>query len=144
MMTVIAYRDGLLAADTLMATNDRKGYTQKLFRHNWESIAVCGDFARALEMLEWYKAGADLEKFPAKRDDQDFARLIVVCTKGLRVYENGPCAMWHSESFIAYGSGADFAMGAMYMGATAVEACEAAIKWCTSCGGEIQTLKIRQ
>lgn len=141
-MTVIAYKDGILATDTLMVNNERKGYTQKLFRHNWEAIAVCGDFARSLEMLEWYKAGADPATFPAKRDPNDFGRLIVACGKGVRTYESGPQPIWHHQPFVAYGTGGDFAMGAMQVGASAIEACRAAIEWCASCGGEVDHLVV--
>lgn len=142
-MTCIAYKDGILAADTLMVNNERKSYTQKLFRHGNQCVAICGDFARGMEMLAWFKGGAIPAEYPAKRDPNDFARLVVAQDDGICTFENGPFPFWHKELFTAYGTGADFAIGAMAMGASAVEAVKVAIEHCASCGGNIEALNVR-
>lgn len=142
-MTCIAYKDGILAADTLMVNCDRKGYTNKLFTHGNEAIALCGDFARALEMLEWYQAGAVTANFPAKRDENDFGRLVIATDCGVCTYENRPYPVIHTERFVAYGTGADFAVGAMAMGASAEQAVKVAIEHCASCGGVVESLNVR-
>ena len=55
-------------------------------------------------------------------------------------WENGHGPLLLQEEFAATGSGKDIAFGAMHMGATAVEAVEAAIRWDASCGGKVEVL----
>jgi ATP-dependent protease HslVU (ClpYQ) peptidase subunit len=57
----------------------------------------------------------------------------------------GPVASWAEKGMYsgmnAWGSGADFARGAMSAGATAEEAVQHAMHWDTSTGGEIIVLR---
>lgn len=95
-------------------------------------------------MANWYEAGADLEKYPiCQRDKDDWSRLIVVKPRGLVVvYEQWPTGFHPEDKFLAFGSGRDYAMGAMAMGADARRAVEIASHFCTSCGMGVDALTL--
>ena len=76
-------------------------------------------------------------------DDELYKKATVVLldTRGrLWLYEdNDPQPIKHPD---AWGSGRDFALGALSMGATAKEAAQIACKHSTTCGGKIHTFTI--
>ena len=138
-MTIIAYRDSVLAADTLWVGNDtRDGYGPKIERAGSLLVGCSGSVPVSLRFRAWVAAGFDgvnpLEETPDGNG-------IVVWQGGVV----GWCSRgsWPvSEGFYAIGSGCEFATGAMEMGATAEEAVQVAIKHSTSCGGPINVLRL--
>jgi len=70
-------------------------------------------------MVHWYKSGADVGAWPDIQKTDDWARLIVFGSHGLKYYEQTPIAINVEDPFFAFGSGMDVALGAMAMGATA-------------------------
>lgn len=139
-MTTIAYRDGVLAADTLATSNGlRDDYGTKVWRVGKVLVAAAGTRALCLKFREWVAAGMDGESPFAKGDGNG----IVVSDAGIVCWSENGC--WPvGQPFYALGSGYQVAMGAMEMGATAEDAVRAAIKWDTSSGGEITALPLKQ
>jgi hypothetical protein len=93
-------------------------------------------------MARWYEAGADPADFPKCQEDKDdWARLIVVADGRVMVYERHPIAFPVEDPFMAWGSGRDYAMGAMARGATAREAVEIAMRFDHHCGMGIDEVR---
>lgn len=102
---------------------------------NGEVIGATGDSGKCLGMLDWYEHGADPEKWPKFQTADDFARLIVARSGGKLVYFDWlPVEQPVMDPFMAFGAGRDYALGAMAMGADAVQAVEIASRYCASCG----------
>lgn len=143
-MTIICYRDGVLASDSLFVYNGRRhGSLAKIFRASDGSIAGNAGGGQLVDAFrEWFLAGADQATRPTPQSNDEFAALVIKPSG--EVYDVGErCILTRLEApFYAIGSGAPIAIGAMEMGATAEQAVAAAIKWQTSCGGEIQVLRL--
>ncbi len=141
-MTTIAYRDGILASDSLGTANGLRDsiLCTKIFRIGPCLVAGAGSAAKILKFVDWVKNGLDPETLPFTHEDDANGMLVTPAGKIIMWSEQGP---WPVESpFYALGSGYQIAMGAMEMGATAAEAVEAAIKWDTGSGGPVRTLAI--
>lgn len=138
-MTTIAYRDGIMAADTLITSNGMvDGYHQKIARNAVGDLAgASGNSAKCCAFLAWFSGGEKHE--PPEWDEETGNGLIVRCDGAVELY------MQHGRSdlradFYAIGSGYQIAIGAMAAGASAKEAVAAAIKIDTCSGGEITVL----
>lgn len=140
-MTVWAYRDGVLASDSLMII-DRlvAGYSRKVIKSGSGWLAAgAGNATDMSQYLRWVEEG---------REEDDAVKLenlegFLVSPKGKTFLVEADLHPFPIEGeFHAGGSGSPVAIGAMEMGATAIEAVEAAIKHTTSCGGEIQVVKL--
>jgi hypothetical protein len=147
-VTVVCYRSGLMASDSLCTTyGDRRlGSLNKIFRDANGNIAgYSGDGGALDDFRNWFLAGADHDKRPPPPVGDVRFQAIVVNAQGeaFDVGERFHLARIEAP-FYAIGSGAPIAIGAMEMGASAEQAVAAAIKWQTSCGGEIQTLRIER
>lgn len=136
-MTVIAWDGKTLAADR-QATNSGMRYAAtKLFRLSDGSVAAgTGTLAAVLVMKAWYEAGADATKYPeCQKSNDDWCRLVVAKPDGSVFYYEGLPVAIPSESVpAAWGSGRDFAMGAMLAGADARRAVEITGMVSTDCG----------
>lgn len=135
-MTVIAWDGHVLAADKQATYGDTKRTTTKIFRVNdSEVIALCGSIGAALVLLDWYKSGAQKESWPQQlQDSDDWAQLIIAAANGVRFYDRRPYFQMLEDPFMAWGLGNEFALGALSMGASAIQAVEIASKWCEGCG----------
>ena len=129
-MTSIAYRDGILAADSQTTVESEAGGArrfrcEKLYRKTTKEgaeaiIATAGESAPALVFLDWYGTG----KRPPPRlleGNADFT-CLVLRRDGLWEYDAWCRGDKVLEPFYAIGSGAKAALGAMHMGASAEEA----------------------
>lgn len=65
-MTVIAWDGCTLAADKRASSGGIARTVTKIERHEGCLIAMTGCWDTGAEMREWFKAGADPEKFPEK------------------------------------------------------------------------------
>ncbi len=138
-MTTIAYRDGVLAADQLATTPGglRGAMVVKIRRITGGRVALCGKFGAACAVADWLAKGREGD-IP-KHDDNG---VIWIPDEGeATIIEQGCEEPLGEAPFHAWGSGREVAMGAMWMGATAVQAVEAAIALDTGSGGEITVLK---
>ncbi|MHC2552365.1 hypothetical protein [Bradyrhizobium elkanii] len=139
-MTTIAYRHGVLAADTqsigggaITAQNLVKIVKRK------KDGALCGAsgylaFVQAFH--RWFLAG-ERGRFPTFHDgDRAF---VAIKGKPIEMFESVGSFEYDPE-YVAIGSGMEFALGAMHAGANAVDAVKAAIHHDPGSGGEVMVL----
>lgn len=140
-MTVIAYRDGVLAADTLVTESGRLyGFAQKIVRSRAGHIGGAGGPAEAgVKFMAWIEAGC-VDAPPEHKDPADG---IVIYPDGRTMHwDGGPVLLAAEAPFFALGCGAPIALGAMAAGADARRAVEIAIRYDCYCGGEITVLTL--
>jgi hypothetical protein len=139
-MTTIAFRDGVMAADSCIslqteAGGARKFRCEKLYRKFVKNargktetviIGLAGESAPGLVFLDWY--GTDKDK-PTDliEGGADFTALILT-KRGLFEADAYCRPEKILNRFYAVGSGAKAAMGAMHAGATAIGAVKIAAR----------------
>ena len=136
-MTVIAWDGRILASDKQETMNGIKFSTTKLkCLGNGDYAAATGDRNDCLAMMEWYKDGADRDKFPQLGKCNDSYSLLLVIKNNLSAvyYENSPFAVNVEDKIIAFGCGRDLALGAMAAGVSAFEAVKIACQFDIHCG----------
>lgn len=142
-MTTIAYRDGVLAADSRATAGDNIiGDIDKIARN------VAGDLAGAAGLasynyafLEWFRNGEHGEPPKGSKDDGNYDRGAIFRANGrIDIYEpSGQHAT--SGPYYALGSGRPEALGAMFTGADAATAVRAAIAHDINTGGTVTVLR---
>ena len=144
-MSVVAFDGRTIAADRQVTRGDlilRGSKIQKL--GSGDVVAYTGSLAFGLAMVEWYEKGADPATFPASQKTEDWSRLIVIPKKGRPfIYETLPVKMVVHDRRQAWGAGSMFALGAMEMGADAVQAVKIASRLCASCGQGVESFRVR-
>lgn len=124
-MTAIAYRDGVLAADTAeLCGRLIVGYGDKIAKGPVSIGGAAGDAAACVKFLDAIREGRAAD-FDASRYDDNFTGLEI-CNDGVYRYEK------HGRSrevapFHAIGAAMEFLMGAMAAGASAEGAVELAM-----------------
>jgi len=143
-MTVIAWDGKTLAADKQASIGTAIFQVTKIFRVRGCLLGAAGDFDRIQETIAWFAAGADPSKMPPfQRDNTDYVGLLVIQPDGsILKYERSTTPFRIESKFHALGSGRDFAIAAMYLGKTAVEAVGVASALCIGCGGGVDTLTL--
>ena len=138
-MTCIVFSAGVMAADSLLAANGtRHGTMRKIARSPSGTLGGAGGGCAAVEQfLKQVEAGL-LERFALDLDDQGFVGMLAHADGTLHCVSATGLTWPILSGFAAIGTGADVALGALHMGATAREAVEAAIAFDTNCGGAIQ------
>lgn len=142
-MTTIAYRDGVLAADSRMTLNGVVDGSQvKIVRRGNVMAAATGTAAMCQQFRDWFIGGMVGDP-PAgeheKNSDWSYWGMI---------FHGETILCWQASGWVrivapyfASGSGGDFATGALAHGATAEEAVRAAIAHDASSGGEVMVLR---
>jgi len=98
-------------------------------------LAWTGGQHAGLLLAKWWEAGAADEFWPdCQHHENRWSRLIVARKDYVEFYEQEPIALPVTALFMAWGSGRDYAMGAMAMGASATEAVEIANRFDIDCG----------
>ena len=141
-MTVIAIKDGIIAADSASCANDRTShYTDKIFavkpEHGGGYVASSGAWALGQTAARKF---AETGEIPDAKADQFNLHLLRADGTTARC-EDG-CWFDIDAPFMAGGSGADFAAGAMAAGASAEEAVRLACQHMNFCGGPILTFSV--
>jgi hypothetical protein len=139
-MTTIVYRDGIIAADSLVVSGGTKlpGKVDKVFDLGDGYYTFCGDTARGHLVLASLLEDEDL---PTWNEDD---------TTCIRIDDDGACWIyegmgpWQKEGgpYHAWGSGRDLAFGALYWGHNAVEAVEVAMAHDTLTEAPIQVIHV--
>jgi ATP-dependent HslUV protease subunit HslV len=141
-VTTIAYRDGVLAADSLFTKDGIvHGTGRKIFDlGDGRLLAIMGYGPHAYRLKTWIEAGCGGDQPPG-----DAGAAVLFEPDGrIRIFENGGEQPECDAAFHAYGSGEQIAMGAMgamAAGASAERAVQVATALCTQTGGEVHTLK---
>lgn len=144
-MTTVAYRAGVLAADS-QATSSYKQKCQKIHKVGDSYFAFCGALSTAYLFIEWLKLDQrdwliDGKDPPKGLGDDDF-EAIELSEEGAFVWDCRLTRRPVLDAFYAIGSGSDFAMGAMAMGADAKEAVRVAAKFDPYTGGAIKKVTL--
>lgn len=156
-MTIIAIRNGIMAADSMVAVSGVKRTTQKIFQRNGMIIGFTGYVEDAHKLMGWFvgdKSGPP--DYILFKDDEVDAMLLVLYeneaidlvrrtgfVERLRESKHSSSDAYNPNFFTAIGSGAPAAMGAMIMGAGAVEAVKAACEVNEHCCGPVQSASFR-
>lgn len=140
-MTIVVYRDGVIASDSASWSEDTCcGSIKKCGRS--EKGLLWGVTGQALVVQDVAKWADDPMSEPPTYDDQN--EVIVVWPDGtVKHLEKGRWTDLLAPYHVA-GSGMDIAMGALMMGATAVQAVAAAIEHNAYCAGEIQSYSLHE
>jgi len=142
-MTVIIWdhKNGLLGADKQATQSDLMRRVTKIRRINDHLCAAAGDWDLAQEMFHWFEQGAEPGKEPAcmRNKDDWVAFLVITPDKRVLKYERSPYPMDFTEAatgdgWYVFGSGRDFAIGALAAGADIHTALEIVSRYCAGCG----------
>lgn len=144
-MTTIAYRDGVMAADTLATRNgNRAGTAIKIAKRGKLLAGASGSSDCCQAFRAWFMGGCIGHCPPMGDPEKSWAEGVIVMPDGaLAVF--GPSSSWLDRpygGFWASGSGGDLALGAMAAGATAEEAVKAAAMLDINTGGDVTVLKV--
>lgn len=142
-MSVVAWDGKVIAADRQGTIAEMRVVSSKMRRTAEAVLAWTGNQECGLALADWYERGASKDAWPKFQDDMDrWTRLIVADMHGIRYYEQEPVPQYVQQPFIAFGSGRDFAMGAMAMGASAERAVQVASEFCVSCGMGVEVMEV--
>lgn len=122
-MTTIAWRNGILAADTQMTDNHIKVPMRKLFLlgANAGCIAICGDVAKALGFIDWLQSGLEPTR-TKKRVYKGVGAIYIDKWDDPFWFDDSPNPVPINAPFYAMGTGHALAMGAMSTGMSAIDA----------------------
>lgn len=138
-MTVIAYRAGTMAADTMSVHNDHIKLlnSPKVMKRRGHLLAVAGEMCPANPpLLKWFFGASGEGKRP-NYPGMKFDLLVVTPDGQIQIWDQRGEVDILDVPFFAIGSGKEYAMGAMEMGATAQQAVAVAIKWCPTVSGRV-------
>lgn len=145
-MTTIAFKDGVLAADSLVSSNGlAAGEFNKLRRvKGWDGSSWIIGFAGGISMFDPFCVFIEeLREFDI--DEMGFHAIAINESSGhVETY----CSSFFPEynvktPFHALGTGADIALGAMQAGATAVDAVKVACKLDLASGGRVRKMEVK-
>lgn len=142
-MTVIAYRDGVLAADTaIWQGNLLVGHRHKIRRLKDGRLYAASGFKPDCDEFFAYLNGKQPEP-PKPLDNRDYFDAIVVAPEQ-RWKADGKFRLYDvsGDSFVTVGAHCDFLIGAMAAGASAEEAVRLAIRHGDSAGGDVQVERV--
>ena len=146
-MTVIAFKDGVMAADTMLSAHNSQNRAQKIVRLPDGGVAGgCGVWTRAYSGLAWLADGGDAG---ARKGDSpeppiiaDAQILIARPDGSLWLLEDEFPAYPLRDSTAAIGCGSDAALMAMTLGLSPVEAVARVTRQDVLCGDPVQSLEV--
>lgn len=143
-MSVVAWDGRTIAADKQMESGGKTATATKIRRiSTGEVLAWTGSMEAGLTLARWYADGADVGKWPECQKDKDqWTRLIVASKSGVKFYEMLPAPIDVEDPFCAWGSGQDFATGAMAAGASARQAVLITSEFSTGCGRGVDVFQL--
>ena len=141
-MTTVAFKNGILAADTQRTINDTIGRTTKLYRTSRGWVGLTGNLSLFKRWLPWFESGDWSTEPPPLTDDKD-------ALSGLWLNNDGQCYVICSDGVspiplrepFALGSGMGYAIGAMCMGADATQAVAVAAEFDPCTGGPYNVVR---
>jgi ATP-dependent protease HslVU (ClpYQ) peptidase subunit len=150
-MTIIAYRDGVMAADKASIANGYMNRVTKVHRlqtKRWGEVlfGACGFAAVSIAYREYLEGKRDLPKMEDYVDHgerYDNTILIVAKKPRLVMSINSPFfePVYLEDKFTAIGSGSSFVLGAMAAGVSAYQSIKLATGRVDSVGGGIDTVR---
>jgi hypothetical protein len=144
-MTTIAFRDGILCSDRQATAGTARKLCEKLWRVRGTDyvVAITGSLSAGIRFCEWLKNGAGKDESWALDEDSE-AVVLNLATGKVVAYDSNMVPMPVFDKFEAWGSGADFALGAMEAGVDAVRAVEIAAKHDTGTGNGLAVINLHK
>lgn len=144
-MTTIAYRDGVMAADSGCFNNGLyEGEVDKIWvMPDVGVMACCGEYGAILKVVEWLKDGAQPNRKPRLSKESQFAGLLITPEGEVLHYQIGLRPLRIVADFHAIGSGRQIAVGAMAAGASAEQAVQIACHYDRISMAPVKTRRIR-
>lgn len=142
-MTVIAFKGGVMAADTMLSGGNQQCRAQKIVRlPDGGVVGACGQWGRAYAGLKYLEEGGD----PDAKDGLpkiDGANFLIARPDGsLWLVEDEFPPYPLRDTVAAIGCGSDAALMAMTLGLTAVEAVARVTRQDVLCGDPVQSMEI--
>ena len=142
-MTCIAWDGKTLAADRQGTNNGLKISCTKIKRIKGGAVvAFTGELEKGIELAKWLEDGEDPSKWPSYQGADDWTRMIVAKDGHIFIYEQRPVPQPVEDKFAAWGSGRDFAIGALAMGADARTAVRIASEFNVGSGMGIDSFEV--
>jgi len=149
-MSVIAVRDGIIAADSCIRADKVKFSCRKLLRLGDVAIGWSGNRLDGKTFAQWYFAGADRKEMPVfhnrANEAPEFSALVLT-REGWEEWTEWMVPDYQNESHLPYtaiGSGSQAAMAAMFLGHNAQDAVRAACTVASDCEGPVVWHEIQQ
>lgn len=139
-MTTVAYRSGVLAADSSCWEGDTHAHAvRKVWRVRGCLVGCAGRLADINAFVRWMRDGADEDEYPRMKS---LSAIVIGQDFRVRCFEDvGAQPIFVRDPYCAVGSGAPVALGAFHHGATAVEAVRAARHHNDGTKGRIITIR---
>ena len=137
-MTVVVFDGTSLAVDSHSSDGKAKTPATKVWFHNGNKnvlLTGAGHLSSILEVKDWFERDGSVDDYPKCQQGPRQCVFIVLARHAIYRFESSPHAIEMTGPF-AYGAGAEFAYGALHMGATAEQAVEAAITYSPYCFGK--------
>lgn len=143
-MSVIVW-DGLtLAADRRVVEGSSIATTRKITTCAKGLLGYSGPIDLGEELQHWFIYSGKPHNFPdsVRKTDHWPVLLVITSKRQIQVYEQTPFPLVIYDSFYAIGSGAPYALAALYLGQDATSAVEVASHFDCRCGNGIDTLTL--
>jgi ATP-dependent protease HslVU (ClpYQ) peptidase subunit len=141
-MSIVVWDGKTLAADKQGTVGDLRLKTTKIAKlSTGEILGWVGAVEHGLALVNWYANGCKIEEWPETQKGEEWGKLIVITKGKAYEYEQLPIRQLVQSVPAAWGSGRDFALGALAMGADAIGAVKVACKFSTSCGMGIDSFR---
>lgn len=142
-MTVIAFKDGVMAADTMLSAHNQQYRAQKIVRLPDGGVAGgCGTWRNAYAALKYLAEGGDIDAKDGLPKIDEACILIARPDGSLWVLEDAFPAFPIRDKSAAVGCGSDAAIMAMSLGLSAVEAVAKVTRQDVLCGDPVQSLAV--
>jgi hypothetical protein len=142
-MTIIAWDGKSLAVDKVCVCSEMAFTVTKAKKVSETAVAAwTGDHEQGLALARWFKKGAFTTEWPKFQEGEKWTRLVLMDSSGVYCFERLPVRQYFEDPFMAWGSGRDYAMGAMAMGASAKQAAEIASQFNVYCGNGISVFSL--
>lgn len=142
-MTTIAFDATTVAWDMQDTNGSRRSVSgvDKVVIINNTVYGCAGDASCCEEVPRWHAAGKDLDKIPEGTWEMVCVTIDEDGNLIPRIYTNGQPLGWTGSFPLAVGSGGDFAISALYLNMSAVDAVKHAVEYDVFSGHPIKSLK---
>ena len=150
-MTVVVYKEGVMASDSLASWGNRPSSEQKIWNTENALLGIAGAIVAKRFVLEWLREQHNGINEDLSCDIPELYKLdytaMIVCKRSGDVFflgsgEDDVISIEKMSKVEAIGVGRSLALGALAMGATAQRAVRVAIENNIYCGGEIQKISL--
>lgn len=145
-MTVVAYKAGIIAADSRETWNDGAVcMCDKLFRirtgpHKGHIVATTGSSSPGMVFVDWYSDPK--QERPKIQFEEEFFLCVVLTPHGLFSADDHCRLIEVHEKEAAFGAGAPWAASAMAYGASAVQAVKFACRYNAYCAPPVKWMRL--